>query len=51
MVTAKPTNEHALIWALLLVWLSVEAIGEGLLALRTLMSSTSTDSSTSVTPS
>ena len=44
---------HPLIWAAVLVWLSVEVIGDGLLALRTLLAST-TDSRTqtpTVTPS
>ena len=40
---------HPLIWAALLVWLSVEAIGDGLLAVKTLVVSPSR--SRSVTPS
>ena len=56
--TAAPASRrreagHPLIWAALLVWLSVEAIGDGLLALQTVLASTTASRSTSptVTPS
>ena len=44
----KRSGGHPLIWAALLVWLSVEAIGDGLLALRTVL--TSATASRSQTP-
>jgi len=47
--TGQTTATHPLIWAALVVWLSVEAIGDGLLAVRSLLASLS--SSRSVTPS
>ena len=46
--TASPSG-HPLIWAALLVWLSVEAIGDGLRALSSLLSSAT--ATRSVTPS
>ncbi|MCP9790922.1 hypothetical protein [Vulcanococcus limneticus] len=36
-VAAGRSSEHPLIWLALLVWLSVEAIGEGLVALTSLL--------------
>ena len=44
---------HPLIWAALLVWLSVEAIGDGLLALQTVLTTASASRSKTptVTPS
>ena len=44
---------HPLIWAALLVWLSIEAIGDGLLALRTVLATATTSRSKTptVTPS
>ena len=44
---------HPLIWAAVLVWLSVEMIGDGLLALKTMLSTatTSRDQTPTVTPS
>ena len=46
-------SSHPLIWAALLVWLSIEAIGDGLLALQTVLTSaTAARSNTpTVTPS
>ena len=56
--TTAPTVQpraatHPLIWAALVVWLSVEAIGDGLLALQTLLGSTtaSRGKTPTVTPS
>jgi len=46
--TPRP-SVHPLIWAALVVWLSIEAIGDGLLAVRTVLSSRT--ASRSVTPS
>ena len=43
------SGAHPLIWAAVILWLTVEAIGEGLIALVTLLSSvnlTTTDTST-----
>jgi hypothetical protein len=44
---------HPLIWAALLVWLSVEAIGDGLLALQTVLTTATASRGTTptVTPS
>ena len=46
-------SSHPLIWAALLVWLSIEAIGDGLLALQTVLTSATADRSNTptVTPS
>jgi hypothetical protein len=46
--TPRP-SVHPLIWTALVVWLSIEAIGDGLLAVRTVLSSRT--ASRSVTPS
>ena len=50
---ARRDGGHPLIWAALLVWLSIEAIGDGLLALRTVLASATTSRSKTptVTPS
>ena len=51
--TGRREAGHPLIWAAVLVWLSVEAIGDGLLAMRSLLASATTQRSTTptVTPS
>ena len=46
---SRPSDAHALIWIAVLVWVSVETIGDGLLALRSLLTNRS-DTPTS-TPS
>jgi len=40
---------HPLIWAALLVWLSVEAIGDGLLALQTVLTTATASRGTTPT--
>ncbi|MFZ9850395.1 MAG: hypothetical protein ACO3EF_07475 [Vulcanococcus sp.] len=51
--TPQRSGGHPLIWAALLVWLSVEAIGDSLLALRTVLATATAGRSTTrtVTPS
>ena len=46
--SARRDTGHPLIWAAVLVWLSVEAIGDGLLALQAVL--TSATASRSKTP-
>ena len=51
---APPARQpgHPLIWGALLVWLSIEAIGDALLALRTVLTTSSSRGTTpTVTPS
>jgi len=52
---APPARQpgHPLIWGALLVWLSIEAIGDALLALRTVLTTSSSSRGTTptVTPS
>ena len=50
---ARREAGHPLIWAALLVWLSVEAIGDGVLALRSVLASATASRSQTptVTPS
>ena len=53
-VPAAPARQpgHPLIWGALLVWLSIEAIGDALLALRTVLTTSSSRGTTpTVTPS
>ena len=42
---AAAGSDHPLIWAVLLVWLSVEAIGDGLRALSNVLASSSAERS------
>ncbi|MFM2080488.1 MAG: hypothetical protein RLZZ219_1170 [Cyanobacteriota bacterium] len=42
IAVSTPSSTHPLLWAALLVWLSVETIGDGLLALISLLASRST---------
>ena len=48
-VSSSPATTHPLILAAVLVWLSVDLIGDGLLALRSLLASVTSERTT--TPS
>ena len=47
---ARTGAGHPLLWAAVLVWLSIEAIGDGVLALRSLLATLSATGSITPTP-